>query len=37
MDIPELRDDLRDLRRGLCAKMRRLFEAAGHKDLYDTE
>jgi hypothetical protein len=37
MDLVELRDDLRDLRRGLCAKMRRLFEATGHEDLYDVE
>jgi hypothetical protein len=37
MDLVELRDDLRDLRRGLCAKMRCLFEATGHEDLYDVE
>ena len=30
----ELRDDLRLLRRGLSAKMKRLFEATGHNDLY---
>jgi len=32
--VEELRDDLRLLRRGLSAKMKRLFEATGHKDLY---
>ena len=32
--VEELRDDLRLLRRGLSAKMVRLFEATGHKDLY---
>jgi hypothetical protein len=37
MDLGELRDDLRDLCRGLCAKMRRLFVATGHKGLYDAE
>jgi hypothetical protein len=37
MDLAELRDDLRELHRGLCAKMRRLFEAKGHEDLYDVE
>ena len=30
----ELRDDLRLLRRGLSAKMKHLFEATGHNDLY---
>lgn len=34
MDLAELRDDLCH---GLCAKMRRLFEATGHEDLYDAE
>jgi hypothetical protein len=37
MDLVELRDDLRDLCRGLCAKMRCLFEATRHEDLYDAE
>ena len=32
--VEELWDDLRLLRRGLSAKMKRLFEATGHKDLY---
>ena len=32
--VEELRDDLRLLWRGLSAKMKRLFEATGHKDLY---
>ena len=34
IEVEELRDDLRLLRRGLSAKMKRLFEAMGHKDLY---
>ena len=34
IEVEELRDDLRLLRRGLSAKMKRLFEAIGHKDLY---
>jgi len=34
IEVEELRDDLRLLRRGLSAKMKRLFEATGHKDLY---
>ena len=33
IEVEELRDDLRLLRRGLSAKMKRLFEATGHKDL----
>jgi hypothetical protein len=37
MDLAELRDDFRDLRRGLCAKMRHLFVATGHEDLYYVE
>jgi hypothetical protein len=37
MDLTELRVDLRDLRRGLCTKMRCLFKAIGHEDLYDVE
>ena len=37
MDLAELRDNLRDHRRGLCAKMRHLFVATGHEDLYDAE
>jgi hypothetical protein len=37
MDLDELRDDFRDLRRGLCGKMRRLFVATGHEDLYDAK
>ena len=37
LDLAELRDDIRDLRRGLCAKMRRLFSATGHAALYDAE
>ena len=32
--VEELRDNLRLLRRGLGAKMKHLFEAMGHKDLY---
>ena len=34
IEVEELRDGLRLLRRGLSAKMKRLFEATGHKDLY---
>ena len=34
IEVKELRDDLRLLRRGLSAKMKRLFEATGHKDTY---
>ena len=34
IEVEELRDDLRLLWRGLSAKMKRLFEATGHKDLY---
>ena len=34
VEVEELRDDLRLLRRGLSAKMKHLFEATGHKDLY---
>ena len=34
IEVEELRDDLRLLLRGLSAKMKRLFEATGHKDLY---
>ena len=34
IEVEELRDDLRLLRKGLSAKMKRLFEATGHKDLY---
>ena len=34
IEVEELRDDLHLLRRGLSAKMKRLFEAMGHKDLY---
>ena len=34
IEVEELRDDLRLLRRGLSAKMKHLFEATGHKDLY---
>jgi len=34
IEVKELRDDLRLLRRGLSAKMKRLYEAMGHKDLY---
>jgi hypothetical protein len=37
MDLAELRDDLRDLHYGLCAKLRCLFVATGHEDLYDVE
>ena len=33
IEVEELRDDCL-LRRGLSAKMKRLFEATGHKDLY---
>ena len=34
IEVEELREDLRLLRRGLSAKMKCLFEATGHKDLY---
>jgi len=34
IEVEELLDDLRLLWRGLSAKMKRLFEATGHKDLY---
>ena len=34
IEVEELQDDLRLLRRRLSAKMKRLFEATGHKDLY---
>ena len=34
IEVEELRDDLRLLRRGLSAKMKRLYDATGHKDLY---
>ena len=34
IEAEELRDDLRLLRRGLSDKMKHLFEAMGHKDLY---
>ena len=34
IEVEELWDDLLLLRRGLSAKMKRLFEATGHKDLY---
>ena len=34
IEVEELRDDLRLLLRGLSAKMKHLFEATGHKDLY---
>ena len=34
IEVEELWDDLCLLRRGLSAKMKRLFEATGHKDLY---
>ena len=34
IEVEELRDDLCLLRRGLSAKMKHLFEATGHKDLY---
>ena len=34
IEVEEFRDDLRLLRRGLSAKMKRLFEATGHEDLY---
>ena len=34
VEVEGLRDDLRLLRRGLSAKMKRLYEATGHKDLY---
>ena len=34
IEVEELRDDLGLLRRGLSAKMKHLFEATGHKDLY---
>ena len=33
IEVGEFRDDLRLLQRGLSAKMKRLFEATGHKDL----
>jgi len=34
IEVDELQDDLRLLRRGLSAKMKRLYEVTGHKDLY---
>ena len=34
IEVEELRDDLSLLRRGLSAKMKRLYEATSHKDLY---
>ena len=34
IEVEELQEDLCLLRRGLSAKMKRLFEATGHKDLY---
>ena len=34
IEVDELQDDLHLLRRGLSAKMKCLFEAMGHKDLY---
>ena len=34
IEVEKLWDDLRLLRRGLSAKMKHLFEATGHKDLY---
>ena len=34
IEMEELRDDLRLMRRGLSAKIKRLFEVTGHKDLY---
>ena len=34
IEVEELWDDLCLLRRALSAKMKRLFEATGHKDLY---
>jgi hypothetical protein len=37
LDLAELRDDIREFRRGLCAKMRRLFSTTGHAALYDAE
>jgi hypothetical protein len=37
LDLAELKDDVRDLRHDLCAKMMRLFSATGHATLYDAE
>ena len=34
IEVGELRDDLHLLRHGLSTKMKRLFEATSHKDLY---
>ena len=34
IEVEELQDDLRLLQRGLSTKMKCLFEATGHKDLY---
>ena len=34
IEVEELRDDLRLLRCGLSTKMKRLYEAIGHKVLY---
>jgi len=34
IEVEELRDDLHLLRGGLSTKMKHLFEATGHKDLY---
>jgi len=34
IEVEELRDNLRLMRRGLSAKLKCLFEVTGHKDLY---
>ena len=34
IEVEELHDDLQILRRVLSAKMKRLYEATGHKELY---
>jgi hypothetical protein len=37
MDMDNHRDDICDIRRGLCAKMSLLFVATRHADLFDAE
>jgi hypothetical protein len=37
MDMDNLRDDIRALLRGLCAKMSHLLVATGNVDLFDVE
>lgn len=35
LEIEEIKDDFRTFRRGLCAKMKRLYKTMGHEELYD--